>query len=631
MSDLEKKYSKLIEGIITHLGDRKSLGFSELSNLLPDDILEPEILDSICSALEDRGIRLVNKISELDLVVSEDGNDEEEEVEIESDRNFMSLDDGFQSDEEDIDIDVKLDDCDEEDISVKDDLVSGYIKGNVLKDSHSEDPIKLYLKEIGKEFLLTGNQEVELAKQMDSGESIIENILKNEGLVIENYYNLVNTIYSRMEREEFFKREKDKDKESSPDFYNKKKRIASFYKIPLKPIQDRLISYVDNKHRVYNLGGDIFEKNLKKERLVLKELLRDIPLYQEELRIFSDDYIDSANKIKDLQRQQRIILSRLKIEKIRDLRVLGRDLTIAEKKIEIEKSLKLKEDVIKEQITEAQLAQKELERIEMYYEYPTDKIISMSEEIAKGKQMMQHAKDQLIKANLRLVVSIAKKYANRGLHFFDLVQEGNIGLIKAVEKFEYKRGFKFSTYATWWIRQAITRSISDQARTIRVPVHMIEQINRLNRETRYLIQVLGKDPTDEELSDRLGWELKKVKTVKSVSREPVSLETPIGEEEDSVLSDFIEDKAIKNPANHTSFVVLQDQIRAILGTLPEREQEVVKMRFGLEDGYSLTLEEVGLHFNVTRERIRQIESKALRRLKNPKKTQKLKDYLEDLN
>ncbi|WNY60468.1 sigma-70 factor domain-containing protein, partial [Borreliella bissettiae] len=343
MSDLEKKYSKLIEGIITHLGDKKSLSFSELSNLLPDDILEPEILDFICSVLEDRGIRLVNKISELDLVVSEDGNDEEEEVEIESDRNFMILDDGFQSDEEDIDIDDKLDDCDEEDISVKDDLGSGYIKNNVLKDSHSEDPIKLYLKEIGKEFLLTGNQEVELAKQMDSGESIIENILKNEGLVIENYYNLVNTIYSRMEREEFFKREKDKDKENSPDYYNKKKRIASFYKIPLKPIQDRLISYVDNKHRVYDLGGDILEKNLKKERLALKELLRDIPLYQEELRIFSDDYIDSANKIKDLQRQQRIILSRLKIEKIRDLRVLGRDLTIAEKKIEIEKSLKLKE------------------------------------------------------------------------------------------------------------------------------------------------------------------------------------------------------------------------------------------------------------------------------------------------
>ncbi|WKC88350.1 RNA polymerase sigma factor RpoD [Borreliella japonica] len=631
MSDLEKKYSKLIEGIITHLGNRKSLSFSELSSLLPDDILEPEILDYICSILDDRGIRLVNKISELDLVDPEDGNDEEE-VEIESDRNFMILDDGFQNGAGgDIDIDVKLDDCDEEDISVKEYLGSGYIKSNVLKDNHSEDPIKLYLKEIGKEFLLTGNQEVELAKQMDSGESIIENILKNEGLVIENYYNLVNTIYSRMEREEFFKREKDKDKESSPDYYNKKKRIASFYKIPLKPIQDRLISYVDNKHRVYELGGDIFEKNLKRERLALKELLQDIPLYQDELRIFSDDYIDSANKIKDLQRQQRIILNRLKIEKIRDLRVLGRDLTIAEKRIEIEKSLKLKEDAIKEQITEAQLAQKELERIEMYYEYPMDKIISMSEEIAKGKQMMQHAKDQLIKANLRLVVSIAKKYANRGLHFFDLVQEGNIGLIKAVEKFEYKRGFKFSTYATWWIRQAITRSISDQARTIRVPVHMIEQINRLNRETRYLIQVLGKDPTDEELSDRLGWELKKVKTVKSVSREPVSLETPIGEEEDSVLSDFIEDKAIKNPANHTSFVVLQDQIRAILGTLPEREQEVVKMRFGLEDGYSLTLEEVGLHFNVTRERIRQIESKALRRLKNPKKTQKLKDYLEDLN
>ena len=261
------------------------------------------------------------------------------------------------------------------------------------------------------------------------------------------------------------------------------------------------------------------------------------------------------------------------MDKIRNLRVLGRDLAIPERREKIEKILNIREDLIKEQITEAQLAQKELERIEMYYEYPIDRIIRMSEEILKGKQMMQHAKDQLIKANLRLVVSIAKKYANRGLHFFDLVQEGNLGLMQAVEKFEYKRGFKFSTYATWWIRQAITRSISDQARTIRVPVHMIEQINRLNRETRYLVQVLGKDPTDEELSIRLGWELKKVKTVKNVSREPVSLETPIGEEEDSVLSDFIEDKAIKTQQSIHLFVVLQDQIRSILGTLPEESRK----------------------------------------------------------
>ncbi len=285
-------------------------------------------------------------------------------------------------------------------------------------------------------------------------------------------------------------------------------------------------------------------------------------------------------------------------------------------------------DEIKEQIRQIQVTEKKLRHLEVDFENDIESILKMAKEIQHGRIMMQNAKNRLIKANLRLVVSIAKKYTNRGLHFFDLVQEGNIGLIKAVEKFEYVKGFKFSTYATWWIRQAITRSISDQARTIRVPVHMIEQINKVVRESRQLMQVLGREPTDDEIAERLGWTVSRVKSVKNVAREPISLETPIGEEEDSLLGDFIEDKDVENPANQTAFKLLQEQLKDVLATLPPREQEVLKMRFGLEDGYSLTLEEVGLYFNVTRERIRQIEAKALRRLRHPKRSRRLKDYLE---
>jgi RNA polymerase primary sigma factor len=306
---------------------------------------------------------------------------------------------------------------------------------------------------------------------------------------------------------------------------------------------------------------------------------------------------------------------------------MGRNLAVPSQRTELEKRLNMGSDKIKDLIRDVQLTEKSLKNIEFDFEENCEDIISYAKEIMRGREMMKSAKDRLIQANLRLVVSIAKKYTNRGLHFFDLVQEGNIGLIKAVEKFEYRKGYKFSTYATWWIRQAITRSISDQARTIRVPVHMIEQINKVVRESRMLMQTYGREPTDDEIAEKLGWTAQKVKAVKNVAREPISLETPVGEEEDSLLSDFIEDKDVENPATQTAFTLLQEQLREVLETLPPREQEVLKMRFGLEDGYSLTLEEVGLYFEVTRERIRQIEAKALRRLRHPKRSRRLKDFI----
>ena len=494
------------------------------------------------------------------------------------------------------------------------------------KDSSIDDPIRLYLRDIGKENLLTAEQEVTLSKQMEDGETIIKDVIKNAGIMIPEFFSIAQKAFTRIDLHEPGRPRKEINEEMA-----EKRRLKSAYSEYLKPILPELKQYMQIKRNLFEMDQNekIFENpEILKLREVILPQLQKTDIQSEEIERFSKKFLEATKKIAEYHHKQEKKMKELRVTDSVQLRKLGRRVSIRSEAAKLEKELGMKADDIREIYTQIQKIDRKLNHLEYEFENNIDEILEQAKEIQRGQKMMEIAKNHLINANLRLVVAIAKKYTNRGLQFFDLVQEGNIGLIKAVEKFEYRKGYKFSTYATWWIRQAITRSISDQARTIRVPVHMIEQINKVVRESRQLMQKYGREPTDEEIAQQLGWPVARVKQVKNVAREPISLETPIGEEEDSSLGDFIEDKEVENPASQTAYTLLQEQLREVLSTLPPREQEVLKMRFGLDDGYSLTLEEVGLYFNVTRERIRQIEAKALRRLRHPRRASSLRDYIE---
>ena len=657
--------------ILDLIKPRKKLSFDELNDLLPDNF-DANYLDEVYDLLDDSGIELEDdsyddgendkdsdSSSDDDLDAADYQPEEEPDLEdienidslTDDDEDIVEIDDDIRPDDaiaklgemrqmstgiddmetlenpdieteesEDGDLDVYSDEDSQSDSANESDSDISSSSGMVAssKDiSANDDPIRLYLHEIGKEPLLNGEEEGALAREMEKGAEMILHVIKSSGMIIDRFNQLLIRISERQSHLD--------DNTKKNDDHEDLKKLDT-YRDRLKGIASKIRSYKELKSKYKTYAEFLEDEELQKKKKNLLKAIQGIDIEQDDIITYSDEFINVQAQIHKIQNEQEKLQKVLKISSIKELRSLSRDLAISSKRGDIETRLMLSSNLIKDRIRKYQENYNTFKDIEFLFEDKITDILEKAIEIKKGKEKLKSAKDKLIQANLRLVVSIAKKYTNRGLHFFDLVQEGNIGLIKAVEKFNYKLNYKFSTYATWWIRQAITRSISDQARTIRVPVHMIEQINKVSRESRQLMQSLGREPTDEEIAEKLGWPLEKVTSVKSVAREPISLESPLGEEEDSLLGDFIEDKAVENPANQTAFKMLQEHLRGILNDLPEREREVIQMRFGLEDGYSLTLEEVGLYFNVTRERIRQIEAKALRRLKLPKHTERLTDY-----